>query len=192
MTSPVYEETYRDHTIKIFHDPDPINPRDWDNFGTLICSHPRYNLGDKHRFDGAHDFLLHLCGLSSDSKLSINQLFRRAQKQAVILPVYLYDHSGLAMNTTGFSCPWDSGQIGFIHVTHEKIRSDYNVSRVSALQRVKVTEILKQEVDTYSDYVGGNAFGFVIEKEDDEVDACWGFIGDYDGFCLEEARSAID
>ena len=30
----------------------------------------------------------------------------------VFLPLYLFDHSGITMNTSGFSCPWDSGQVG--------------------------------------------------------------------------------
>ena len=29
---------------------------------------------------------------------------------------YLYDHSGVAMNATGFSYSWDSGQVGWIWV----------------------------------------------------------------------------
>ena len=37
-----------------------------------------------------------------------------------ILPLYLYDHSGLSMNTSGFSCPWDSGQVGWIYCNNEK------------------------------------------------------------------------
>ena len=33
-------------------------------------------------------------------------------ENVVILPLYLHDHSGLTMNTSGFHCPWDSGQVG--------------------------------------------------------------------------------
>jgi len=48
MHTPIHIETYRDHTIKIIHDPDPESPRDYDNLGTMICWHRRYNFGDKH------------------------------------------------------------------------------------------------------------------------------------------------
>lgn len=48
MDTPIHEESYRDHTIKIIHDPDPESSRDYDNLGTMICWHKRYNLGDKH------------------------------------------------------------------------------------------------------------------------------------------------
>ncbi len=33
----------------------------------------------------------------------------------VILPLYLYDHGGITMRTNPFSCPWDSGQVGWIY-----------------------------------------------------------------------------
>ena len=191
MNTPIFEEVHKGHTIKIFHDTDPMNPRDWDNLGTLICGHTRYNLGDSNGFCDARDFLLDLCGLGETSDLSVDQLVKRVEKQAVILPVYLYDHSGLAMNTTGFHCPWDSGQVGFVYATLETIRKEYDVRRVTAALREKVAQVLKQEVDTYGDYLSGNVYGYVVEKGDDEIDSCWGFIGDYDDYCLEEARSAV-
>jgi len=190
MNTPIFEEVHKGHTIKIFHDTDPISPRDWDNLGTLICGHTRYNLGDSHEFSDAREFLLDLCSISEISDLSEDQLVRRAEKHAVMLPVYLYDHSGLAMNTTGFHCPWDSGQFGYIYSTLETIREEYDVRRVTAALREKIAQVLKQEVDTYGDYLSGNVYGYVVEMDDDEIDSCWGFIGDYDGCVLEEARAA--
>ncbi|MBL4582969.1 MAG: hypothetical protein JKY29_14285 [Gammaproteobacteria bacterium] len=191
MHSPIHEESLNGHVIKIYHDGDVESPRDWDNLGTLICGHTRYNLGDEHSFDGGREFLLDLCDLDVDSELSVDELAGRAEKYAVILPAYLYDHSGLVMNTTGFHCPWDSGQVGFIYATLDTIRKEYSVARVSAKLRHRVAEVLKQEVATYSDYLNGNTYGYVIEQDGDEIEACWGFIGDYDGNCLEEARASM-
>ena len=37
----------------------------------------------------------------------------------ITLPLYLMDHSGLAMQTTSFNDPWDSGQVGWIYVRLE-------------------------------------------------------------------------
>ena len=103
MDTPIHEEIYRDHTIKIIHDPDPESPRDYDNLGTMTCWHTRYRLGDKHDHDDPRDLLIDLGEASSDTDLSVNDLFARAEKRAVILPLYLYDHSGITMNTTGFA-----------------------------------------------------------------------------------------
>lgn len=192
MDTPIHEESYRDHTIKIIHDPDPESSRDYDNLGTMICWHKRYNLGDKHHHDDPRDLLIELCDLDSDTELSMNALFERAEKRAVILPLYLYDHSGITMNTTGFHCPWDSGQVGYIYVTLEDIRKEYDVSRVSKNLRTKIADHLRQEVQTYDHYLTGNCYGFVVDKDDDEVASCWGFLGDYDGYCLAEAKSSVN
>ena len=190
METPVYEETYRDHTIKIIHDPNPENPRDYDNLGTMACWHRRYRLGDKHDHDDPRDLLIDLCEVSGETDLSINDLVARAVKRAVILPLYLYDHSGITMNTTGFHSPWDSGQVGYIYVTFEDIRKEYGVTRVSKNLRAKITDHLRQELATYDHYLTGNCYGFVVEKDDEEVESCWGFLGDYDGYCLAEAKAA--
>lgn len=95
------------------------------------------------------------------------------------------------MNTTGFHCPWDSGQVGFIYMTLDDIRTEYSVQRVSAKRREAVVDHLRNEVQTFSDYVSGAVYGYVVEDENgNQIDSCWGFIGDYDGYCLTEARSA--
>ena len=51
------------------------------------------------------------------SALTTGELFSLVEQMdgMVILPLYLYDHSGITMNTCGFSCPWDSGQVGWIY-----------------------------------------------------------------------------
>ncbi|HOO12216.1 MAG TPA: hypothetical protein PK684_04600 [Bacillota bacterium] len=38
----------------------------------------------------------------------------------IILPLYLYDHGGITMRTNPFSCPWDSGQVGWIYASKQK------------------------------------------------------------------------
>lgn len=108
--------------------------------------------------------------------------------KAVILPLYLYDHSGITMNTTGFHCPWDSGQVGFIHVSLEDVRREYGVQRVSGKLRRTVEDALRAEVSAYDDYLRGEVYGFVIERDGDHVESCWGFFGDYEEHCLGEAR----
>ena len=39
----------------------------------------------------------------------------------VILPLYLYDHGGITMSTGAFSCPWDSGRVGWIYAEKKKL-----------------------------------------------------------------------
>ena len=87
----IHTESYNGMTIKIYADELAESPREWDNLGKMCCFHKRYNLGDKHT-------------------MTVDEVQELVQREDVIaLPLYLYDHSGITMNTTGFSCPWDSG-----------------------------------------------------------------------------------
>ncbi|WP_417728524.1 hypothetical protein [Roseovarius sp.] len=191
MQDPVYEEAYQGHTIKIYHDPDSESPREWCNLGKLICWHRRYRLGDIHQHDSPEAFLRDLADVSDQRDLSMDQLRDRAERKVILLPVFLYDHSGLAMNTIGFHCPWDSGQVGFVYVTLEAVRTEFGVKRVTKALREKVEDILRGEIVSYDAYLGGRVYGYVIERDDEEIDACWGFVGDYETHCLPEARNAV-
>ncbi|MCZ4257776.1 hypothetical protein O4H53_19685 [Sulfitobacter sp. G21635-S1] len=191
MQDLVYEEAYQGHIIKIYHDPDAESPREWSNLGTLICWHRRYRLGDSHQFESPEAFLRDLADVSDQSDLSMDQLRERAERKSVLLPVFLYDHSGLAMNTIGFHCPWDSGQVGFVYATREAVRKEFGVKRVTKALREKAEDILRGEIVTYDAYIGGRVYGYVIEQDGEEVDACWGFVGDYETGCLSEAREAV-
>lgn len=168
----IYTERYKGHTIKIYQDPCPENPREaWDNFGTMICFHSRYCLGDKHTWE-KDAFLEYIKG-----------------KNIIALPIFLYDHSGITMNTKGFSCHWDSGQVGYIFVTKEEIRKSFNCQVITAKIRQQAIDCLEADVSVYDQYLAGNVYGYSIEETGD---ACWGFYGDYESCCLEEARSVVD
>tara|TARA_R110002124_G_scaffold132950_1_gene295543 strand:- start:33993 stop:34625 length:633 start_codon:yes stop_codon:yes gene_type:complete len=191
MQDPVHEEVHHGHTIKIYHDEDAESPRDWCNLGTMVCWHRRYTLGDDHRYSDPHAFLCDPAGCSSEAGHSFQRLMELAEKRAIILPVYLYDHSGLAMNTTGFHCPWDSGQVGFIYVTLDDVRKEFGAARVSKKLRARVENTLRSEVEAYDDFLGGRIYGYTVALDGEEVDACWGFVGDFEEYCLPEARAAI-
>lgn len=83
--------------------------------------------------------------------------------------LYLYDHSGITMNTTGFSCRWDSGQIGFIYATKQKLEEE-RIPDFSAC--------LKDEVKTYDQYITGDVYWHsVTDKDGNESFSCGGFYG---------------
>lgn len=183
----VHEEEYKGYTIKIIADDMAESPREWDNLGTMICFHGRYNLGDKHDFQSPAEF---------------NEFLQHSD--VIALPLYLYDHSGITMNTTGFSCPWDSGQVGYIYITKNRIRQEmsrkrgkkyFPIKHVTKNDIKRALERLRSEVKTYDDYITGNVTGYVIEQDGEEIESCWGFIGDYDDEnygSLLEARSIVN
>lgn len=165
-----------DYILEIFQDEPYDSPRTWDNLGTMVCFHRRYNLGDKHDYN-KDDY---------SSWAELKETLIESYNAKVILPLYLYDHSGITMNTTGFSCGWDSGQVGWIFASEDCIKKEYNVDVITDDILEKVTNMLKGEVETYDQYLTGDIYGFRISKIDkcdhghehkDEIDSCWGFYG---------------
>lgn len=152
----------------IEHDDNPMNPRrEFDNLGTMYCEHRRYDLGDK----------------DADDPRQLDQ-----RTIAVMLPLFLYDHSGITMNTTGFYCPWDSGQVGVIYITREKVLKEYGWKVLTKQRKEKLAQYLNAEVETYDQYLTGEVYGYIItDDEGEEVESCWGFYGEE--YCEEEAKA---
>lgn len=97
-------------------------------------------------------------------------------KDIYVLPIFIYDHSGITINTTGFSCKWDSGLGGIIFITRERYMKEMGVKRVKVKD---VEKLLKTEVEEMDDYLTGQCYGYILRDPDGEdVDSCWGFIGD--------------
>lgn len=74
--------------LKIVADENPTDPRDWDNVGKMVCWHKRYSLGDKHDFDDPDAFM---------------EWWEEKHPEGELLPLYLYDHSGITMSTAPYS-----------------------------------------------------------------------------------------
>ena len=147
-------------TVKIIQDTDPMSPREFDNIGIMVCWHRRYDLGD------------------IQPKQTPEEWNNAIPKGSVVLPLYLYDHSGITMRTSKFSCEWDSGQVGVIIATPEKIRECYQIKRITKKTRERVVACLEQEVKTYDQYLRGDVWGFVVENNGEHEDSCCGFFGD--------------
>lgn len=103
-----------------------------------------------------------------------------SENEVAILPLYLYDHSGITMNTTGFCCPWDSGQVGHIYMTKKQYRENqYEEPEWPA----KAYEVMKVDVEVYDQFLTGEVYGYQTFEKDDEFgwvktdDSCWGFFG---------------
>ena len=126
------------------------NPREDDNLGSMVCYHRRYDLGDKNPYLPGHykpnsgDFW---------GWTDMGKYLDKVHDLAVCLPIYMYEHSGIALSTKPFSCRWDSGQIGFIFVSKEKLRKEYGVKRITASLVSKATCRLITEVELYNQYL---------------------------------------
>ena len=150
------------------HDNHADSPRDWDNLGTMICFHGRYDLGDKHNYN-ADDY---------SGWEEMKQAIIKEENPAVILPLYMYNHSRISISTKPFSCRWDSGQIGFILVSKKKALEEIGGKIVTAKLKQKIEKQLEGEVETYTQYVEGEVYGFqIVDEDDDVIDSCYGFYG---------------
>lgn len=77
----------------------------------IAKSKPDWELEIQTDFTYVYDYIIdNLCVSSCESLL---------EKYVEILPLYLYDHSGITMSTTSFNDRWDSGQVGYIYASRE-------------------------------------------------------------------------
>lgn len=113
------------------------------------------------------------------------------------LPLYLFDHSGITMNTTGFSCPWDSGQVGWIWTDRETVMKNlinYSPDPNMPEDRIPITDanwkeaanmLMANAVKIYDDYLTGEVYGYELYKlnedgdvNEDSLEAVYGYYGD--------------
>lgn len=159
--------------VSIAYDENPESPREWDNFTKMICFHNRYNLGDKHDYKSDH----------YDSWEELGTAITNKEKPILIKALYLYDHSGITISTKPFGCRWDSGQVGFIIVTPQTLDEygftiEEGESWNKFLERIEAR--VEEDVRVYDSYIRGDVYSFVIlDKEDEVIDSCAGFYGDY-------------
>jgi hypothetical protein len=174
MSQAIETFEHNGNTIRIFPDFDgsAANPRDWDNLGTFWTQEYRHNSPDALPVRG--NIFDSLCSVVGGGEKGL-------RRHAIFLPVWKYEHGGVAYaaaESNPFSCPWDSGQAGYIFVTREEVRKEFNVSRITPKVREKVLKALRGEVAEYSKWANGEVYGYTItDPEGDEVDSCWAIIG---------------
>lgn len=185
---------YKGYNINIYYDNDAESPRTFcEPLGTMYTAHRRYC--PEEQFD-AHFNINEVF----DGKLGN---FRDSfLKQYIALPIYLYDHGGLAVSTSSFCDSWDSGFFGIIAISLQKVREEYGWKVITQERRKKIESYLQGEIDTYNEWLHGEVYGFDISVDEDkdedgvlpEIDeSCWGFYGD-DGIeeIIREAKASID
>jgi len=185
-----------------------ISPREVDEpFGTMVCFHPRYALGDKHGYEDKDAFLkdlyLNVVGHTEQGEEKYetlcdrmerqfgsnygamlraidHSLLEEIQKDYIVMPLYLLDHSGLAMKATSFNDPWDSGQVGWIYVSKADALKEFDTAEMTEDVCKRAEDLMRSEVDVYDCYLRGECYGFELYKNGELTDSCWGFLGNPD------------
>jgi hypothetical protein len=166
------------------------SPRDWENLGTMVCKHSSYDLGDEQMPDPI-DWLSGMLDLEEDqidriakklrcgyySDRMLEELKFRFGKKFIYLDLYLYDHSGITIQTTPFGCHWDSGQVGIIYVSIEAVKKEYGWKSLSQNRHGRILTYLDNEVKTYDQFLRGDVYMFDFIDEFEGESACGGFYG---------------
>lgn len=192
ITDEVFTRGAFEYRAAVHYDPYPDmteSPREWDNLAHLCLSHRRYDLP----FEDVTGIV------DTDRDLRVTMRFLSSRCDAVVLPVWGYEHGQLAL-TAGtrsgqFADRWDSGLAGIAYMFRSVAKA--NMARPddgdwdSAIERA-----IQDEVETYDKWARGEVTFYTAAKrpagsddEWDEFDSCHGFIGEED-YPLSEAKAA--
>jgi hypothetical protein len=122
----------------------------------MICFHKRYDLGDKTDYKSS-DF---------SGWIELKEQIESDYKVLMIKPLYMYDHSGITISTSPFSCQWDSGQIGWVFVDEKQL--DKMCGKDFDRSEEKLEQIIGGEVEDYDKYLTGEVYQYTIY----EIETC--------------------
>jgi hypothetical protein len=80
--------------------------------------------------------------------------------------------------------------MGCVGERHDRVDGETVV--VGVWDETALEDAIRGEVKAYDSYLTGDCYGFKITGIDgDEIDSCWGYLGDL-AYCREEAKSAAE
>lgn len=138
-----------------------IKPDEWveypfenDEVFTLYSNRRHFN-PDKHKMEEL---------FNDEGNLPTLEQLNSSRSDYEHFRIYAYDHSGMTVSATPFSCPWDSGLLGIVAVKKDEVRDP--------------EKAFKTYVKTLDQYLQGDVYEFIIRDELGEcVDSCGGFYG---------------
>ena len=179
MTDTIETISHDDWHVRIVYDNDCSSPRGDYNLGTMITWDRNYHSPDEHGFESPAEFDRWWFG-NEDCDDVYRDDAPEKDPRCVRLPVYKYEHGGVAYSTGPFGCTWDSGQVGWIFTTPETVEE-------TGAPLDSLEEQLSNEVEEYSKWASGQCYGYIIEKigececchspKVEFEDSCYGFIG---------------
>ncbi len=172
---------HKGHTIEIFPDVNGSeSPRDWDNLSEIHYHSNSYVLGDTNWRGKEEEY---------------EDMLRQAKRQGdLIIPMFAYIHSGVALSLESFHgklpqghAEFDSGRAGTVIVRRKDILENYGKKRMSKQLREEAYKHAEAEIGVLNQFFCGDVYGYVI---DEDGDSCWGYYGTKD--CIEQAKEAVD
>jgi len=150
-----------DFKINIVQDSQPGSPDDWANDDIFLVA-----------FSNRHLWI-------TRNGLTDPEQIENWAEEYDIFELYAYIHSGITLSLEPFSCPWDSGQYGYVLVKKGSCSSEIAQSSAQFL------------VDEWNMYLSGDVWGFDITGPNGKsIASCWGFYGRK--YCEEEAQAQLE
>lgn len=162
--------------VLVDYDESPMNPLEDEDVVHVVClNHRRYALGHE-QVDG-------------DAMEELRQRLLGGE-MAAYRPVYMYDHSGVALSTEPFGCRWDSGLIGWAYITKEvAAETGHNYETVEGKRALNRS--IESVVKEYGHYASGDTWYIRVCDEEGENLEVSSFIGDLDD-AREEAKGLLE
>ena len=109
----------------------------------------------------------------------------------LIFNLYRFEHGAVAYKvgeSNPFSCPWDSGQVGYVFVDKAKARKEWMWQRISKKRLDQLEQTVRNICETFSAWANGEIYGYIVRDADDEIlESCWGYYGGDDrDYCMKE------
>lgn len=195
-----HRELDNGYSVSIFCDTDCEDPRHWDGaFLWLGFPHRHYTFGDEQIDPSRIEVDCPDCkgaGFHEDDTTSampecetcggegtvpaerwdlLCEWVRKEYGALVIRPVSCTDHSGLYFNLGGPQDPWDSGLCGMMVFTEEHVEKWGNTDWTED----GIVEQMEAELEQHEEWGLGSCYGYRVEdRNGNEVDSCWGYVGD--------------
>ena len=128
--------------FRISHDDSPESPREHSPITHIAAWHRRYNLADE------------------GEDRSIETFLESVRECDTLMPLYMMDHGSISLSLGPYSDPWDSGQVGFVLITPERVRA----VGLDPSDTERVMKLARQEIEAYSQYVNGDIYCMTIHR----------------------------
>jgi hypothetical protein len=141
--------------IVVKYDDFPIDPIEYSEIA-FILFHKKYDLGNEH------DMNIEDYATWEEMQAELESTFD------YVTPVYMYEHSGVALKTTSFGDRWDSGQIGFACANYKDL---------GLTEWQDVDQLISNLLHEYQNYINGETYCvFIYDSETKEqIDCMSGF-----------------
>lgn len=162
--------------IHIRRDTDPLDPRtEWSNAWKWYSNHSRYSWDKENgKYLSVNDIF---DGETEEGESVKDAILRQNPEFLDVQPIYLLDHSGIAVSLGPFGDPWDSGIGIYAVITREQAEADWpSLKGDDEKLKEQAYKCLESEVETYGRYLDNEVYGYVVEDGNgDETDSCWGY-----------------